>query len=119
MENKNNGPVNNVNNYGGNNTITFNNGPVHGQQPGQEPTSNSAAGKTAMFELIGKNDLKTALLSILDQSNDQVVKNMCHQLLGRYAEFEFKKMGATLSAEHENLEMNQIRMATIELINKL
>jgi hypothetical protein len=116
MEIKNYGPVNNIVNHGGNNINTINNGTTSNPVQNQAET---AVQKSSLLELVGKNDIRTALFAIHDQTTDQNIKNTCFQLIGRFSKMEFDQMGGTLSAEQENLEMNQIRMATIELINKL
>ena len=116
MDNKNNGPVNNIINNGGNNINTINNGVTSNSVQNQ---ADAAVQKLSLLELVGKNDIRTALFAIHDQTNDQNIKNTCFQLIGRFSKMEFDQMGGTLSVEHANLELNQIRMATIELIHKL
>lgn len=116
MENKNYGTINNIVNNGGNNINTINNNSTSNPVQNQADTD---AKKRSLLELVGKNEIRSVLFSVHDQTTDQNIKNTCFQLIGRFSKMEFDQIGGTLSVEHLNLEMNQIRQATIELINKL
>ncbi|MBU6340637.1 MAG: hypothetical protein KGS48_04005 [Bacteroidetes bacterium] len=75
--------------------------------------------KAALAQLIQRNELDLALMKIHDYLPDMPSKTLCMQLSGRFSKMKYDEKAGVITAEQANLELNQLRLTTIELFQKI
>lgn len=79
----------------------------------------SPTDKAQLLQLVGKGELKAALLQIVRADASEATKNQVAQLLGRLNKLEIEVIAGTLSKQDEILETNNIRNSAVLLISNL